>query len=142
MFQLQVVEAKRYFIPATKRNKNGEIVIDKETGKPAIATIPGPYRITFNDGHWVNVTMARIKVGTDENGKTIYGKEQKFSVNAPGAPMVDRLGRTTGQYPDKQISAPMNWDGFQREYGRCKMPELVMLGIQAADAEIAARRAA
>lgn len=134
MFKLQVVEAKRNFFPVPKKNKQGQVIIDPETGKPMMKSMPGGYTIRFNDGTKVSVTKGKVVVGQTDDRTDIVAKEFKFSVTQPGAPITDHFGRPTGQFlPDKQVFPASSWDVFNRNYGRTMMPQLVQVGMTLAD---------
>ncbi len=128
-FQLSIVEAKQSFFPKPAE-EDGVPIIDKETGEQKIAFIPGPYRITLNDGQWISVTKRN--------------KVQRFSVNSPGAPIMDYFGRDSGKREKDRIIFNANtWDKFVSAYAHCPaLPQLALDGIVQADAELAMRRAA
>jgi len=119
---LEIVEAKRVWFPVVCKDKNGQPLRDKDTGEIKTRMCPGGYKITLSDGQWVSVTS--------RNG------EAKFSLNAPGTPIMDCLRRIVGYGKNKQVWPASNWAAFVREYGRCGLPQLVQQGMEQADEEL------
>jgi len=128
--KLTITEAKRHFFPvADIDKKTGKQKIDKETGQPKTAMVPGGYRITLSDGQWVSVTTNK--------GIT------KFSLNKPGSMIMDWANRPTGEREKPTQPFPAaSWERFCEAYERAGLPELVLAGMEQADEELEQRRAA
>jgi len=116
---LTLEKGKRNFFPTIVETKKGE---DKERW------LPGSYSIDVSDGHTVVVYKR-------------YGR-QMVSVKAPPTPTHDSLGRVTGVEPKRKVTFRGSWEEFETEFARCGFPAIVLEGIEQADEELAAKRAA
>jgi len=118
-----IKEAKRNWIPIMTTNKKGEL---KET------MVPGGYRITFTDNTFVCVT---------KRGDTVKFSHKRRGPNIAEWYEKPRYGN------DVPIRSAREWDEFcesfkHMEGGQTNIPALVLLGMEQADAELAAQRAA
>ena len=143
-FKLAVATASKKWRRET-HDRNGQLHIDKKTKQPKARFYPIGHRITFNEGTMLSVNQTMLlKKYRDDKGeeKKEKVKATTYSVYDQGEPITDFFGNSTGQFgePRKQFNG--EWDKFEATYKHSGMPELVSVGIEIAEAEAAAKRAA
>ena len=131
-FLLTITEAsKKWRVAHT--DQHGNLYVDKK-GKPKPRFFPIGYRIDFHTGQQLSVN------------DTAHGRSFTLREDARKA-VLDFFNRPTGQYTTlEQDERKVLFNGSLRQlesaYGHCNMVALMEQGIDQAEAEHAAKRAA
>ena len=131
-FLLTITEAtKKWRI--VHHDENGELYVDKE-GQPKPRFFPIGYNIEFHNGMTLRVN------------DTAHGRSFTLRDDAR-IPVLDFFNRPTGEYKtlerdDRKILFNGKLSQLKREYDHCNMVDLMEQGMEQAEAEHAAKRAA